>query len=278
VAGTLASANKHATVAELAQPDEIGLENFSTTMPNSAYGTFGSSVCRSKEMATFVLIHGAYQGGWIWKLISERLTGLGHVVHAPTLDGCAERSHQMRHGITTETQADEIAKYLYHHDLSNVVLVGTSSGGMIMARVGEITQSRIERLVFADALMLMDGEKIRDVVTQPAAINTELALGPSQEDAETRLLKDLEPDLRRWTAERFTLHPTAVFHQPVKLERFWQMPWKASVLYCSGAANPGEVHLRRGADKLEADWHVIDTGHYPMLSTPDRLVDVILAT
>ena len=114
--------------------------------------------------------------------------------------------------------------------------------------------------------------------TQPAAINTDLALGPSLEDAEGRLLKDLEPDLRRWTAERFTLHPTAVFHQPVKLERFWQMPWKATVLYCSRAPNPGEAHLRRGADKLEADWHVIDTGHYPMLSTPDELVEVILAT
>ena len=121
-------------------------------------------------------------------------------------------------------------------------------------------------------------EKVRDIVTQPAAINTDLALGPSVEDAEGRLLKDLEPDLRRWAAERFTLHPTAVFHQPVKLERFWQMPWNATVLYCSRAPNPGEPHLRRGADKLEADWRVIETGHYPMLSTPDELVEVILAT
>ena len=42
-------------------------------------------------MATYVLIHGAYQGGWIWKLVSRRLAALGHEVHAPTLDGCAER-------------------------------------------------------------------------------------------------------------------------------------------------------------------------------------------
>jgi pimeloyl-ACP methyl ester carboxylesterase len=229
-------------------------------------------------MATYVLIHGAYQGGWIWKLASRRLAALGHEVHAPTLDGCAERAHQMREGITTETHADEIVKYLHYHDLRNVILVGTSTGGMVMARVAEVAPGHIERLVFADALMLMDGENVRDIVTQPAAINTDLALGPSLEDAEGRLLKDLEPDLRRWAAERFTLHPTAVFHQPVKLERFWQMPWNATVLYCSRAPNPGEPHLRRGADKLEADWHVIETGHYPMLSTPDELVEVILAT
>ena len=228
-------------------------------------------------MATFVLIHGAYQGGWIWKLIAPRLAGLGHGVHTPTLDGCAERAHQLRPGITTETHADEIVSYLHYHDLDDVVLVATSTGGMVMARVAETVPERIDRLVFADALMLMDGECVRDIVTQPAAINTDLGLGPSVEDAEGRLLKDLEPALRRWTAERFTLHPTATFHQPVRLARFWDMPWTASVLYCSRAPNPGEAHLRRGADKLGAAWHVIDTGHYPMLSTPDRLVEVILA-
>lgn len=228
-------------------------------------------------MTTFILIHGAYQGGWIWQPIVDRLQALGHKVFAPSLDGCGERAHQMRAGITTETQAEELAQFLYYHDLKDVVLVGTSSGGMVMARLAEIATARVKRLVFADALMLMDGEKIRDIVTQPAAINTELALGPGREDASGRLLKDLEPALRDWAAERFTLHPTAVFHQPVKLEKFWDMPWKAAVLYCSGAVNPGEAHLRRGAEKLGAAWHVIHTGHYPMLSTPDALLDVILA-
>lgn len=228
-------------------------------------------------MSTFLLLHGAYQGGWIWKPLVERLHAAGHTAYAPTLDGCGERAHQLRPGITTETHAEEMAQLLYYHDLTDVVLVGTSSGGMVMARLAEQVPDRINRLVFADALMLMDGEKIRDVVTSPAAINTDLALGPSQEDAETRLLVGLEPSLRRWTAERFTLHPTAVFHEPVKLEKFWDMSWRASVLYCTGAVNPGEAHLRRGADKLAAQWHVIDTDHYPMLSTPDDLINVILS-
>jgi len=228
-------------------------------------------------MSTFVLIHGAYQGGWIWKLAASRLIGDGHTVLAPTLDGCGERTHQLRAGITTETQADELARLLYFHDLDDVVLVGTSSGGMVMARLAEIAPGRIARLVFADALMLMDGEKIRDIVTQPAAINTDLALGPGQQDAEQRLLAGLEPSLKTWAAERFTLHPEAVFHQPVELKRFWDMQWKASVLYCSQAVNPGEAHLRRGADKLGASWHVIDTGHYPMLSEPDALVRMIMS-
>jgi pimeloyl-ACP methyl ester carboxylesterase len=227
-------------------------------------------------MANIVLVHGAYQGGWIWQQVVARLHAAGHTAYAPTLDGCAERAHQMRAGITTETHADELAQLLYYNDITDAVLVGTSSGGMVMARLAEIASERIGRLVFADALMLMNGEKIRDIVTRPATINTDLALGPSKEDAENRLLVDLEPDLRRWTAERFTLHPEAVFHQPVVLERFWDMPWNASVLYCSRAANPGEAHIRRGAEKLNASWHTLDTGHYPMLSAPDELTKIIL--
>lgn len=227
-------------------------------------------------MASFVLIHGAYQGGWIWKPVAARLQAAGHTVYAPTLDGCGERAHQLRPGITTETHADEMAQFLYYNDITDAVIVGTSSGGMVMARLAEQYPERIGRLVFADALMLMDGEKIRDIVTRPAAINTDVGLGPTQEDAETRLLVDLEPALRRWTAERFTLHPQAVFNQPVMLDRFWDMRWEASVIYCSRAANPGEAHLRRGAERLGASWHVIETGHYPMLSTPDQLTQIIL--
>lgn len=227
-------------------------------------------------MANFVLIHGAYQGGWIWQRISSRLRASGHTVYTPTLDGCAERKGSLRPGITTETHGQEIADLLFYEDLRDAVLVGTSSGGMVMAAAAERAPDRVGRVVFADALALLDGEKISDIVTRPAAINTELGLGPSREDAENRLFAGLDRETKTWAAERMTLHPTAVFHQPVKLPRFWSMPWKASVLYCSQAPNPGEAHIRRSCDKLKGRWHVIDTGHYPMLSTPDELTRFIL--
>ena len=227
-------------------------------------------------MATFVLIHGAYQGGWIWQQVAGRLRASGHAVYAPTLDGCAERRHALRPGITTETHGQEIADLLYFEDLKDVVLVGTSSGGMVMARAAELSRERVGRVVFADALALMNGEKIRDIVTRPAAINTDIGIGPTREDAANRLFAGLEPSLRAWAAERVALHPVACFTSPVKLDRFWQQSWNASVLYCSGAPNPGEAHIRRSADALAARWHVIDTGHYPMLSTPDHLTRIIL--
>ncbi len=108
-------------------------------------------------MANFVLIHGAYQGGWIWRQVAARLAAAGHAVHAPSLDGCAERRHQLRPGITTESQATEIAELLFYEDLSDVVLVGTSAGGMVLCRTAELARERIRRLVFVDALALFDG-------------------------------------------------------------------------------------------------------------------------
>jgi pimeloyl-ACP methyl ester carboxylesterase len=228
-------------------------------------------------MANFVLIHGAYQGGWIWTRVAQRLRADGNTVFAPSLDGCGERTSQIRPGIDTETQAREIVDLLFYEDLDDVVLVGTSSGGMVMASAAERTRERVSRVVFADALALFDGEKIRDIVTRPAAVNTDHALGPTREDALGRMFAGMDRGTAEWAADRLTLHPRLVFEQPVKLASFWEQQWDATVIYCTQAQNPGEAHQRRCAAALDARWQVINTGHYPMLSTPEELTRIIAA-
>ncbi|MEK7216652.1 MAG: alpha/beta hydrolase, partial [Chloroflexota bacterium] len=96
-------------------------------------------------MATFVLVHGTYQGGWIWKPVASRLRAAGHLVYHPSLDGCAERSYALRPEITLESQSAEIANLLFYEDLTQVILVGTSSGGMVVAKAAEGAPERIER-------------------------------------------------------------------------------------------------------------------------------------
>lgn len=230
-------------------------------------------------MATYVLVHGSYQGGWIWKDVASRLRAAGHQVYAPSLDGCAERKGTVRPGITTETQADEIAQLLFYEDLKDVVLVGTSSGGMVVCRVAELMRDRVGRLVFVDALALLDGEKISDIVTRSTAASVAggLTRGPTPEDAANRLFADLEPAARAWALERYTAHPAGIYEQGVKLDRFWSLPWRASVIWCKRAQNPGEAHQRRCAEKLNAGFATLDTGHYPMLSMPEELTRLLLA-
>ena len=228
-------------------------------------------------MTTFVLIHGAYQGGWIWQPVSDRLRAQGHQVYCPTLDGCAERSGSLRRGITTETHGAEIAALLYYEDLDNVALVGTSSGGMVVCRAAELARDRVAKVVFADALALDDGERISDFVSRPTAVDTELATGPSSKDASERLFGDLMPDLRRWAVERITLHPIAAMTEPVQLDSFWDQYWTAQVIYCARSTNPPEAHQRRTADRLGAIWSELDTGHYPMLSMPEEFTSLLVA-
>jgi pimeloyl-ACP methyl ester carboxylesterase len=226
-------------------------------------------------MATYLLIHGAYQGGWIWKPVAARLRAAGHVVLAPTLDGCAERGHALRPGITVSTHAAEVAQAMFYEDLRDVVLVGTSSGGMVVCRVAEQAAERIARLVFVDALALLPGERIADIVKRPAPMATDVATGPTREDAEGRMFADLDPALRAWALARYTLHPIAAMNAPMELKDFWERSWKATVIRCRRAANPPETHQRRTAARLEAPYLEMETGHYPMLSQPDELTRLL---
>ena len=223
-------------------------------------------------MTTFVLVHGSYQGGWIWQRVAARLRALGHIVYAPTMAGCAERRHQLRPGIDTSTYVAEVADLLFYEDLREVVLVGTSSGGMVVCGAAEAMRHRVGRLVLVDALALFNGERTRDIVkratTTPVAV---LASGPSREDAEKGLFADLDPETRAWVLDRYTPHPTGCSEVPVQLTDFWDQSWRATVIWCRNAVNPGEAHQRRAASRLGAKWFELDTGHYPMLSMPDEL-------
>jgi pimeloyl-ACP methyl ester carboxylesterase len=229
----------------------------------------------NRQMATFVLVHGSYQGGWIWLHVANRIRAAGHQVYAPSLDGCGERRSTVRPGITTETHADEVAQLLFYEDLKDVVLVGTSTGGMVVCRVAESMRDRVGRLVFVDALALFGGEKIRDIVRSTSVMG-ELTAQPSREDAANRLFADLDPASRAWALERYTAHPIGIYQQPVELDSFWTQSWKASVIWCRRAPNPGEAHQRRAAERLKAAWAELDTGHYPMLSMPEELTKMLI--
>ncbi len=228
-------------------------------------------------MTTYVLVHGAYQGGWIWQPLSAQLTAAGHRVYAPTLDGCAERRTSLRPGITNDTHAAEIAALLFYEDLRDVTLVGTSCGGMVIARAAELASERIGRLAFVDALALDNGERLDAIVARPAVTGNELAAGPTRHDAETRLFRDIDEPLRSWALERYTPHPVAAMNEPMHLERFWSMAWVALVVRCTQSANPPEAHQRRTWQRLGANWAQLETGHYPMLSAPTELAALLTA-
>ena len=229
-------------------------------------------------MTNFVLVHGSYQGGWIWQRVASRLRAAGHTVYAPTMQGCAERRHELRAGIDTSTYVDEIADLLYFEDLHDVVLVGTSSGGMVVCGAAERMRHRIARLVFVDALALFNGERSRDITKRGDLTGyIPVAAAPPRDVAAKSLFEGLDPETLAWVLDRYTPHPIGTSEIPVKLGDFWDMDWKATVIWCRQAPNPGEAHVRRCAARLKVRCHEMDTGHYPMLSMPDELTQLILS-
>ena len=229
-------------------------------------------------MSNYVLVHGSFQGGWIWKPTAELLRGAGHAVYAPTLDGCGERRHLIRPGITIAAQGREVADMLFYEDLSEVVLVGTSTGGLVVCKIAELARDRIERIVFVDALAPQPGERVSEIVQRDPATpmpTTELTRGPTREEFESRTFADLEPDLRSWAVERATMHPVEASDAPGELDAFWAQSWTARVIRCRRSANPPESHQRHTAETLNADWHEMDAGHYPMLSHPEELAGLL---
>ena len=231
-------------------------------------------------MATYVLVHGSFQGGWIWKPTAEELRRRGHAVYAPTLDGCGERRHLIRPGITIAAQAREVADMLFYEDLRDVALVATSTGGLVVCKIAELARERIRRLAFVDALAPQPGERVTDIVQRgantPPMPTTDLTRGPTREELESRLFADLAPDLRAWAVDRCTPHPIEASDAPGELDGFWAQEWPGTrVVRCRLSANPPEAHQRRTAERLGAEWLELDAGHYPMLSHPWELANMI---
>jgi pimeloyl-ACP methyl ester carboxylesterase len=164
---------------------------------------------------------------------------------------------------------------LFHEDLNEVIVVGTSSGGLVAQKLAEFVPERIERLVFLDALVPLPGEKIEDIVERGAGARpyqtTEFTRGPSREDLENGLFRELNGALKDWALDRATPHPLGLSdHEPGEPAAFWEKPWKATVIYCTDSPNPPEPHQRRTAERLGADWLEMTAGHYPMLTDPEE--------
>lgn len=112
---------------------------------------------------TFVLVHGASGGGWDWKTMDHLLTGRGHVVYRPTLTGLGEKVHLSSPEIDLTTHVTDIANVILFENLSEVILVGHSYGGMVITGVMDRIPQRISHAVFLDAAVPDDATSATDL-------------------------------------------------------------------------------------------------------------------
>src|SRR3990170_4037586 len=123
-------------------------------------------------MATFVLVHGSFGGGWVWQKVTPLLRAGGFDVYTPRLTGLSDRSHLLDCGVDLTTHITDVASLLFYEDLSDVVLVGHSYAGMVITGVAAQVPERLGLLVYLDGYVPDEGQT--EVYLWPPAMRAEI--------------------------------------------------------------------------------------------------------
>ena len=124
-------------------------------------------------MATYVLVHGGWDGGWAWRDVARELQAAGHEAFTPTVTGSGERVHLASPEVDLGTHVLDVTNVLIYEDLRGVILVGSSYGGMVITGVAERVPERISHLIYLDAYVPQDGQSIADLLGPEIAAGLE---------------------------------------------------------------------------------------------------------
>lgn len=235
-------------------------------------------------MATFVLVHGAGTGGWLWRRVRSLLARAGHEVFTPTLTGVGERAHLARRDVGLGTHIDDVVGVLDYEELRDVILVGFSYAGMIIPAVADRLPGRVRRLVYLDAVVTESGRSMLDVMPPEVreAWQRHVLAGDGWRVPPTpsTRLGHIDPDgldeaeIRRLLARR-TPQPLACFSEPLTITRAGPLP-PTTFIHCTDK-EPGDPLAAQAAALRARGWPVreLPTGHFCMLTMPGATASLL---
>ncbi|MDP2357194.1 MAG: alpha/beta hydrolase family protein [Beijerinckiaceae bacterium] len=227
---------------------------------------------------TFVLVHGAYGGGYVWKYVAARLRAKGHRVFTPTLTGLADRSHLMSKDIRLATHITDVVNVIKWEDLRNVTLVGHSYGGWPVSGVPEQVEDAIGSIVFLDAFLPSDGQKGLDLNSPKsrAAVLEAISRGDVSRPPTPSTSKGMSAADRDWLLAKATPQPIGVSLDPIKLTGARERVARKSYIRARNFPNPNFDSFYDTAKT--AGWDVFDlpSGHNVQVEMPDQLTDILL--
>lgn len=235
---------------------------------------------RQSQARSFVLVHGAGHGGWVWRRVVDRLTRRGHRVFAPSLTGLGDRSHLLSGTITLDTHIQDIVNLFLWEDIADATLAGHSYGGWVISGAVEQLQERVSGLVYVDAFLPENGQRGLDLVTEA---QRESILGAqsrgdlSRPGPTSTALRIQDPADAAWVDAKITQQPIGVSLQPIRLtgarERVRSKLYVRTPLFPSLAFDAALASCQS-----RRDWNtaVLDgCGHDPMVDQPDMLCELL---
>jgi pimeloyl-ACP methyl ester carboxylesterase len=231
-------------------------------------------------MTTFVLVHGAWYGGWCYKRVARLLRQAGHEVYTPTLTGLGERAHLMNRAIDLHTHVQDVAGVIRCEELSDVVLCGHSYGGMVITGVAQQIATKIRSLVYLDAFVPENGKSLMDYV--PAEASRQMRDDAAQNGegykvspipAATFAVNAQDAD---WVDAMSVKQPLATLEQKLEVGG-WEVPKRVYMLAVGRGPSPFQQFGARFKDDRNWQFVSFDCGHNVMVDKPQELAAALIA-
>jgi pimeloyl-ACP methyl ester carboxylesterase len=229
---------------------------------------------------TFVLIHGAWHGGWCWRRVSDLLEKNGHKVFAPTLTGLGERSHLLTKDVNLDTHIADVVNVVKWEDLRDVCLVVHSYGGWPGSGALEQIGDRVSSIVWLDAFKPENGQRGADYTSEAfrKALFAAVEKGEPGRPAPKAEAFGVNEKDRAWVESKLTPQPTGAAVQPIKLTGARDKVAKKT--YIRAARYPQPSFDKALAEcKADPSWRTFETtdaGHDVMVDAPEWLVGILL--
>jgi pimeloyl-ACP methyl ester carboxylesterase len=221
-----------------------------------------------------VLVHGAWHGGWCWKKLAPLLRAHGHQVYTPTLTGLGERRHLASPQVNLSTHIQDVAAVLEFEDLHDVVLVGHSYAGFVIAGVAAQARARLAHVIFLDAFLPEDGKSLLDY--NPVAPGFNDVVQRQGEGWRLPLPFPLtefgvrDPTDIAWVTPRITDQPFATFTETLTLPGNVFAGLRSSYIRTT-SGEPFEPAATRAASAGFNVSEMADAGHDVMITRPREL-------
>lgn len=259
-------------------------------LPAAAAGALALSSCavpsarptaQGAAAPVFVLVHGAWHGGWCWQRVQAALAAQGHRVYAQSLSGLGDRSHLLHAGIGLDTHVDDVVHLVEWEDLRSVVLCGHSYGGMVITGAAERLLPRLHALVYLDAFIPHAANvSLLDLGDAASRARREALAAQSGNGTLPPLSAEamrVNPADRAWVDAKCTPQPFRTFQQGLpSVAAHERVPRK---VYVRATGMPAPVYDRTAeARRVRPGWTVeeLPFGHDLMVDAPRQVTDILL--
>ncbi len=213
-------------------------------------------------MATFVLLHGGWSGGWVWRAVSKALRHLGHEVYTPTLTGYGERSHLLSPAISLTTFLDDVLGVIQFEELSDVILVAHSLNGPLAQALASVSSSVFTRLVLLNAFFVRPGERTVDAFEPEFTAGTQAWVEAA---GQGWFVPQLQPDQASIDAAegrgRHTAMPWKPYLEPLNVHADLAAQLPCTFILCTEKSNsPADTAILASAQRARQDgWALVRT-------------------